>query len=101
MLDKIYNWFGIPFKWLSKQWEWIKSIFTEPDGKTSFRRIFSAIIILEFVRVYERVSWYNKKMEDITDTWLILILTALGYSILDAWIKGKFGQGNNQNNTQQ
>lgn len=91
MFDKIYNWLAIPLRWLSKQIEWVKEIFCDDaTGKASFRRIGSGIIILEFVRTYERVSWFNKKMEDVPELWLILILTALGYSIIDLWLKAKF-----------
>lgn len=71
------------FNWLNVQWEWLKSVLSDENNKPSIRRVGSVMLIVEFLRTYDRVSWYNKKMEDIPEMWLVLLLAALGYSVIE------------------
>ncbi len=96
MLDKIYNWIGIPFKWLNAQIEWIKGFFNDPDSKKP-----RGTMLMRFGLVYGWVFAYVKlavkqdaKLPEITYTDIIFLVIIVGLTtvsqVLDL-LKAKAG----------
>ena len=68
-------------EWLNNQFEWLKSIFSE-DGKGSFRRITSFMVIVLFIRNYSMLTIRStdSKLAEIPETWVLVLLVLIGYS---------------------
>lgn len=76
-------------EWLSKQFEWVKTFLSAADGKGSFRRLGSLMILALFCRSYFVASFYSKTIPDVPEMWAILIATILGFSVAEAFKKDK------------
>lgn len=83
-------------KWLGKQIEWLKSFLSEPreEGealKGSSKRLNMFLVILVFLIQYSKLTWENKELMDIPQTWAIVILCILGFGSYLAYLKNKNG----------
>lgn len=81
-------------KWLSKQWEWIKSFLSEPangDGiqKGSNKRVAATAVTFTFVFTYLRTAMESKAMPDIPDMWVFILAAVLGITGVVDWMKAK------------
>lgn len=71
-------------EWIKEQFTWLKGFFSEqtPSGqKASSRRIISLAITWAFIITYIRVSWDQRQVPDIPQTWALLFAAILGLSI--------------------
>jgi hypothetical protein len=75
---------------LVAQLEWLKSILSEPDGKGSFRRVGSFLVIGHFIKYYGTIAGATKALPEIPETWVIIILTLLGFSSILTMVMGYF-----------
>lgn len=61
-------------RWLSTQYEWLKSALNEKgEDKASFKRIASTAIIILFIVSYSKIAIPSETLMDIPDTWALLI----------------------------
>lgn len=75
--------------WLEVQLEWLKSFYSESDGKGSNRRLLGSLTLGAFLFSYIRTSLANQRLEDIPSTWAFLIIGILGLNIADSYLKLK------------
>jgi len=70
-------------KWLTEQWNWLKSFFSEPDGKASVKRLIGFWTIAAFLFSYVRIALATQELLDMPSNWSIMILAILGLGIVD------------------
>jgi hypothetical protein len=75
------------FSWIEVQIEWLKSFFSEPDGKGSSKRLLSAAVVTGFLIPYIKVSIEKSALSDIPMVWAITICGILGINVLDYLVK--------------
>ena len=87
-------------KWLAEQIEWLKSLVSEvlPNGqlKLSHKRVISLAVVWSFIFTYARVSWDQKVVTDIPQTWALLITAILGLGIYSNIANSKKPKDNDQ-----
>ncbi|HEX2868804.1 MAG TPA: hypothetical protein VHO03_17315 [Ignavibacteriales bacterium] len=77
------------FSWIEVQLEWLKSFFSEENGKASSRRLLGSAIVATFIYTYIRVSLTLNRLQDISEMWLIMLSAILGFNVADWLIKLK------------
>ena len=73
-------------KWLAEQWNWLKSFFSEPDGKASIKRLISFWVTVSFIFSYVKISLANSDITDIPMNWSIIIAGIIGLGIVDKFV---------------
>ena len=73
--------------WIIKQIEWLKSIFSEDNGKGSMKRIIMAFVTTSFVLSYMKVSISTQTVLDIPMNWAMIIAGMIGLGIVDWYVK--------------
>lgn len=83
--------------WLGTQVEWLKSFFSEFDGKASIKRFIMLMVVLSFLQAYVKTTLDTKIIVDIPQNWMFLIGGIIGLGILDKWVTFKSKGTNGQN----
>lgn len=79
------------FAWLGVQLEWLKSFFSEDNGKGSHKRFVGTAVVAAFLFSYVKTTLNTNKLEDIPVDWMFLIIGIIGLNIYDWYIKLKNG----------
>jgi len=75
--------------WIDKQIDWLKSFFSEPDGKASMKRLIMFWIAVAFIGAYVKIAILNSEITDIPMNWSFLLSAILGLGILDKYVQYK------------
>lgn len=75
--------------WINEQIQWLKSFFSESDGKASIKRLISFLIAVAYLQAYVKVSIINSKLEDIPTNWSFTLLGIIGLGIASNFFGGK------------
>ncbi len=77
--------------WFNKQLDWLKSIFSEPSGGGSSKRVIGFILVYIFAKGYFATPVTIGEMIDVPQGWIFLISITLGVTVLKAAMD-KFGK---------
>ena len=80
--------------WLSKQWTWLKSFFSEPingtgEQKGSSKRIAAIGVTYVFMHTYLDKAAGSEVMPDIPTEWVYLLLIVLGVTGVIDYMRAK------------
>lgn len=84
--------------WFKEQIDWLKGIFSEPDGKASSKRVMGTAVVAAFLISYIRISISTMELLDIPSGWVLMIGGIIGLNILGHYVvlkNGKNGTGTN------
>ena len=84
------------FSFIKDQFDWLKSFFSEKDGKGSSKRLITITAVAVFLVTYLKISWALQAITDIPPTWAVLILGAVGLGIVAKKISGNGKNGNGE-----
>jgi hypothetical protein len=92
------NFFKSIGRYLNIQIEWLKSFFSESDGKGSNKRLLSGAVVGMFIMAYYHVAVFSNQIVDIPLYWAIMIASIIGLNVIDYFVKGYINKSINSDN---